>query len=62
MQSIAPHGAARSEHVRKLADGTAPVHPDDLLYVGGRGAFEILRREVWPGERVLLTLAAWPRR
>jgi hypothetical protein len=33
-----------------------------LLYVEQRGAFELLRREVWPGGRVLLTLAAWPRR
>jgi hypothetical protein len=27
----------------------------------GRGAYELLRREVWPDERVRLTLSAWPR-
>ena len=46
----------------QVTEGVAPVHPGDLLYVGGRGAFETLRREVWPGERVLLTLSAWPKR
>jgi hypothetical protein len=30
--------------------------------VAKRGLFEILRREDWPGGRILLTLAAWPRR
>jgi hypothetical protein len=34
---------------------------DMLVYVGGRGVFEVTRREVWPEGRVLLTLAAWPR-
>jgi hypothetical protein len=26
----------------------------------GRGAFEVIRREAWPGGRVLVTLEAWP--
>ena len=45
----------------QVVKGRAPVVPDDLFYVRGRGAYEMLRREVWPGERVRLTLAAWPR-
>jgi hypothetical protein len=45
----------------QVVKGRAPVVPNALLYVRGRGAFRLLRREVWPGERVRLTLAAWPR-
>ena len=45
----------------QVVEGRAPLGPDELLYVGGRGAFEVARREDWDG-RVLLTLAAWPRR
>ena len=45
----------------QVVKGRAPVVPDALLYVRGRGAYELLRREAWPHERVQLTLAAWPR-
>jgi hypothetical protein len=45
----------------QVVKGRAPVVPDALFYVRGRGAYELLRREVWRGERVRLTLAAWPR-
>jgi hypothetical protein len=43
----------------------AVLDPASVLYVAGRGLFEILRLEAWPpvagGEaRVLLTLKAWP--
>jgi hypothetical protein len=41
--------------------GTVPVDPRALLYVRGRGAYEVLWSEVWPKRRVQLTLAAWPR-
>jgi hypothetical protein len=44
----------------QVVDGVVPVDPAALLYVAGRGAYELLRRETWPGPRVLLTLAAWP--
>src|SRR5512141_2301378 len=39
---------------------------DSVLYVAGRGLYEVLRSEAWPpvveggGPRVLLTLKAWP--
>lgn len=46
----------------QVVDGVAPLDPEAVLYVQGRGPFEIARRETWPGGRVLLTLAAWPRR
>jgi len=45
----------------QVVKGRAPVVPDALLYVRGRGAFELLRREAWPDDRVRLTLVAWPR-
>lgn len=38
----------------------------DVLYVSGRGLYEVLRSETWPpaaagdDPRVLLTLKAWP--
>jgi hypothetical protein len=44
----------------QLAQRAPP--PDALLYVERRVAFEVQRREPWPGGRVLLTLAAWSRR
>jgi len=40
--------------------------PDDVLYVAGRGLYEVVRTEVWPpataggSSRTLLTLKAWP--
>jgi hypothetical protein len=40
--------------------------PSDVLYVSGRGLYEMLRTETWPpatedgSPRVLLTLKAWP--
>jgi hypothetical protein len=46
----------------QVAQGETPPHPNMRLYVGGRGAFEILRREPWPEGRELLTLSAWPSR
>jgi hypothetical protein len=45
----------------RVLRGTVPVDPSALLYVRGRGAYEVLRSEVWPKQRVRLTLAAWPR-
>ena len=39
---------------------------DSVLYVAGRGLYEVLRSEAWPpvnpdgSPRVLLTLKAWP--
>lgn len=47
---------------RTTVSGAAEVQPDDVVYVGGRGAFEVVRREGWPNNQVLLTLAAWPHR
>jgi hypothetical protein len=41
--------------------GAVPVDPRALLYVRGRGAYEVLRSEVWSPNRMQLTLAAWPR-
>lgn len=46
----------------QLREGVPTAHVDLLLYVRGRGAFEVIRREDWPGRRVLLTLSVWPRR
>jgi hypothetical protein len=43
----------------QVVDGAPPLD-DELLYIEQRGAFEVLRREVWPEGRVLLTLSAWP--
>lgn len=43
----------------QLVAGKPPTASEFLLHVGGRGAFEILRAEEWPGGRVLLTLRAW---
>jgi hypothetical protein len=46
----------------QVVDGVAPLEPEAVLYVQRRGSFEITRRETWLGGRVLLSLAAWPRR
>ncbi len=46
----------------QVVDGIIPLDPDAVFYVQGRGTYEMLRRECWPGGRTLLTLAAWPRR
>lgn len=46
----------------QVFEGTVPVEPDALLYVEHRGAYVVLRREMWPEGRDLLTLAAWPYR
>jgi hypothetical protein len=46
----------------QVVEGVVPLDPDAVLYVQRRGPFEIKRRDVWPGGRVLLTLDAWPRR
>lgn len=45
----------------QLVDGRAPLG-HELLYVQGRGAYELVRVERWPAGQVLLGLAAWPRR
>lgn len=45
----------------QIAEGELTPGAEFLLYVGGRGAFQVLRREVWPGGRILLTLQAWRR-
>ncbi|WP_242392915.1 hypothetical protein [Anaeromyxobacter oryzisoli] len=42
----------------QIARGRITTHVPMLLFVAGRGAFELLRREVWPGPRELLTLRA----
>jgi hypothetical protein len=51
----------------RVASGTPSRDPELTVYVEGRGAYELLRREEWPptGEgraRVQLTLRAWPNR
>lgn len=46
----------------QVVDGLVPLDATGVLYVQRRGTYELLRREPWPGGRVLLTLAAWPRR
>lgn len=43
-------------------DEVVPPLDDSVLYVQHHGAYEVVRRETWPGGRVLLTLEAWPRR
>lgn len=44
-----------------LVDGRAPLG-QELVYVQGRGAYEIARTEHWPEGRTLLVLRAWPSR
>jgi hypothetical protein len=44
----------------QVRQGRLTRHVDMLLFVAGRGAFEQLRREVWPDRRELLILRAWP--
>lgn len=46
----------------QVLEGEITTHVPMLLYVRGRGAFSVIRREVWPDWRVLITLAAWPDR
>jgi hypothetical protein len=46
----------------QVVDGGVPQAPDALLFVRGWGAYALLRREAWPGGRVLLTLVEWPER
>jgi hypothetical protein len=45
----------------QVVEGAPPVSDAILLYIQGRGVYDVLRREMWPGGRVLLTLAAWPK-
>jgi hypothetical protein len=45
----------------RVLRGMVPADPLALLYVRGRGAYEVLRSEAWPMHRVQLTLAAWPK-
>jgi hypothetical protein len=42
----------------QLVEGAWAAGEEPLLYVRERGAFVVLRREEWPGGRVLLTLRA----
>jgi hypothetical protein len=46
----------------QVVAGAPPLEPGALVYVEGRGAFELFRREPWPRGRVLLKLRAWPAR
>jgi hypothetical protein len=49
----------------QVVDGVVS-DPADVMYVSGRGLYEVLRSEAWPpaapgdAPRVLLTLKAWP--
>ncbi len=43
-------------------DEVVPPLDDSLFYIQNHGAYEVVRRETWPGGREVLTLAAWPRR
>jgi hypothetical protein len=43
-------------------DGAVPLDPHAVVYVQRRGAYEAIQRELWSEGRVLVTLAAWPRR
>ena len=50
----------------QVVDGVSPVDPEALIFVQGRGAIELLRREhellrreQWPGGRTLLVLWEW---
>jgi hypothetical protein len=48
----------------RVVDGVAAYDADELLYVPGRGPYEVLRRDVSPGRdgpRVVLTLAPFRR-
>ena len=42
----------------QVFEGQAPGDPEFRLYVRGRGAFEVLRREPWPDGRELVVLRA----
>jgi hypothetical protein len=44
----------------QVVEGAWTQHADLLLYVREHGPYEVLRRESWPGGRVLLTLTALP--
>jgi hypothetical protein len=52
----------------RVVSGTPSRDPELTVYVEGRGAYELVRREGWPpsggGERARLhiTLRAWPNR
>jgi hypothetical protein len=43
----------------QVFDGQTPDDPEFRLWVRGRGAYEILRREAWPDGRELVVLRAW---
>lgn len=44
----------------QLVEGKLTPHVRMPVYVRGRGAFDVVRREHWPRGRVLLTLRARP--
>jgi hypothetical protein len=52
----------------RVVSGTPSRNPGMTVYVEGRGAYEVLRREDWPPRqddvhhRVQLMLRAWPSR
>jgi hypothetical protein len=54
--------SARADHVTVQVVRGALEDPTSILYVEGRGTFEVLRVEAWPGARALLVLRAWPSR
>jgi hypothetical protein len=45
----------------RVVEGKVPADPKALVYVRWRGAYEVLRRAVWPSRCAQLTLGAWPR-
>jgi hypothetical protein len=45
----------------RVLRGIVPAGQKALIYVRGRGAYEVLRSEAWPKQHAQLTLAAWPR-
>ncbi len=45
-----------------VVEGSPTYDPDTVVYVDGRGAYTVARRQVWAGDagpRVLLTLRPW---
>jgi hypothetical protein len=54
--------ASRGDHLTGQIAAGSLTDPAAILYVEGRGTFEILRVEPWPDRRVMLVLRAWPNR
>jgi hypothetical protein len=54
--------SSRGDHLTvQIASGSL-TDPAAILYVEGRGTFEIVRVEPWPDRRVMLVLRACPNR